>query len=104
MKNRPQKNFSTSHYGRILFLPYHAGYRYAVYQGMEAATLEENLGRFVDGSSVSGYAVQATNWAVGQGIISGYGDNTLRPQGNATRAQAAAMLQRPCEANSHDGE
>ena len=39
MKNRPQKNFSTSHYGRILFLPYHAGYRYAVYQGMEAATL-----------------------------------------------------------------
>ena len=79
-------------------------YRYAVYQGMEYVTMEENLTRFSDRDQISSYAVQAMNWAVGQGIISGYGDNTLRPQGNATRAQAAAMLQRSCEANSHDDE
>lgn len=72
-------------------------YRYAVYQGMESVTLEENLAGFTDADKISGYAIQAMNWAVGQGIMGGYGDNTLRPQGNATRAQAAAMLQRFCE-------
>ena len=73
-------------------------YRYAQYQGMEMATLEENLAGFADADKISGYAVQAMNWAVGQGIMGGYGDGTLGPQGNATRAQAAAMLQRFCEA------
>ena len=72
-------------------------YRYAVYQGMESVTLEENLAGFTDADKISGYAIQAMNWAVGQGIMGGYGDNTLRPQGNAARAQAAAMLQRFCE-------
>ena len=72
-------------------------YRYAQYQGVEAVTLEENLGGFTDADKISGYAVQAMNWAVGQGVMGGYGDGTLGPQGEATRAQAAAMLQRFCE-------
>ena len=35
--------------------------------------------------------------AVNAGILSGTGDSTLAPQGQATRAQAAVMLTRLCE-------
>ena len=37
------------------------------------------------------------SWTVGQGIMDGYGDGLLGSQGQATRAQAAAILQRFCE-------
>ena len=67
-------------------------YRYAQYQGMEAITLEENLGGFADSGSISAYAVTAMNWAVGQGVINGNGSNMLSPTGTATRAEAAQML------------
>ena len=33
-------------------------------------------------------------WAVENGLLSGMGDGTLAPQGQATRAQVAAILQR----------
>ena len=69
-------------------------YNYAVWSGMDAVTLRENLTGFVDSESVSPYAVQALNWAVGEGIINGKGNQILDPKGQATRAQAAAMLQR----------
>ena len=49
---------------------------------------------FSDNSSISSYAVQAMNWSVGQGILTGVTDATLEPQGTATRAQCAAMLMR----------
>lgn len=68
-------------------------YRYAVYKGLEAVTLEENLA-FKDADEISEYAVTAMNWVVGQQIIGGYEDGTVRPKNNATRAEAAAMLQR----------
>ena len=67
-------------------------YRSAQYQGMEAITLEENLGSFADSGSISAYAVTAMNWAVGQGVINGNGSNMLSPTGTATRAEAAQML------------
>ena len=66
-------------------------YRYAMYQGMTAVTLEENLIGFPDTAKVSAYAVPAMNWAVGQGIINGV-DGLLDPQGAAIRVQAAQML------------
>ncbi len=69
-------------------------YRYAQYKGMDVVTLEENLNGFSDNSSISSYAVQAMNWSVGQGILTGVTDATLEPQGTATRAQCAAMLMR----------
>lgn len=48
---------------------------------------------FSDADKVSEYAQTAMKWAVGEGIITG--DNgKLMPQGNATRAQAAAMFAR----------
>ena len=43
------------------------------------------------------YAVSALQWACGEGVITGVTESTLVPQGTATRAQAAAMLQRFCE-------
>ncbi len=34
------------------------------------------------------------NWAKENGLISGMGDGTINPQGEATRAQVAAIIQR----------
>lgn len=64
-------------------------YRYA---GSPAAS--GSLADFNDADSVGGYAQEAIQWAVGNRIISGTGSGTLNPQGEATRAQVAAMLQR----------
>ena len=52
-----------------------------------------SLSRFSDAGTVSGYAQQALMWAVENGIISGY-DGRISPQGNATRAQVASIMQR----------
>ena len=68
-------------------------FNYAVYQGMDAVTLAENLSSFADHDSVSGYAVPAMQWAVGQGLINGT-DGKLLPTGTATRCQFAAILNR----------
>ena len=65
-------------------------YRYA---GSPAVT-GNGISAFTDAASVSSWAVDAMNWALEQGIITGMGDGTLSPQGTATRAQAAAMLMR----------
>ncbi len=61
---------------------------------MGAAKLEPVAGElpFKDGGKVSGWAKEAVAAAVGSGIIGGYPDNTLRPQGNATRAEAVTVI------------
>jgi len=74
-------------------------FNYAVYQGMDAVTLAENLSSFADHDSVSGYAVPAMQWAVGQGFINGT-DGKLLPTGTATRCQFAAILNRFTAAQS----
>ena len=49
----------------------------------------------VDAASVSGYAEEAMKWAVGTGIITGkYEGTRLDPQGYATRAECAIIIQR----------
>ncbi len=68
-------------------------YRYSIYKGMDAVDLSENLG-FVDADEISEYAISAMNWAVGQNLIKGYEDNTVRPANNITRAEMATVLQR----------
>ena len=68
-------------------------YRYAVYNGMDTVTMEENLGAFADNTKVSSYASAAMNWAVGQQLINGI-DGKLVSQGQATRAQVATILMR----------
>lgn len=55
-----------------------------------------DLSRFADNGEISTYAVEALQWAVAEGIISG--DNgMLNPYGNATRAQAAMMIMKFCQ-------
>jgi len=60
------------------------------YSGSPAATNKEL--RFNDAGQISGYALDALRWAVENGIINGYGNGQLAPQGLATRAQVAQML------------
>ena len=59
------------------------------YAGSPAASGELN---FDDVDEISGHALEALRWAVENGILNGYGDGRLGPQGRATRAQAARML------------
>lgn len=47
---------------------------------------------FTDAGEANDYAAEALRWAVSNGVMSGYGDGKLDPQGTATRAQAAQML------------
>lgn len=49
---------------------------------------------YPDASQVSGYAYDAMCWMTMHGIIGGTTQGTLDPQGPATRAQVATILQR----------
>ena len=49
---------------------------------------------YPDAASVSSYAREALSWMTMHGIIGGMSDGTLNPQGSATRAQVATILQR----------
>ncbi len=64
-------------------------YRYA---GGQSAG--ETLTDFVDGETVSDWAADAMAWAVEHDILQGVGGDFLKPQGIATRAQVAAILER----------
>lgn len=62
-----------------------------------APTGKGSLSGFPDASSISGYAIDAMVWAVGEGLINGIKNgntSTLAPTGNATRAQIATILMR----------
>ena len=74
-------------------------YRYAVYKGYDVSIGEDtNILSYADFADLSEYAIPALQWACGAGVITGVTDATLVPQGEATRAQVAAMLMRFCEA------
>ena len=66
-------------------------YRYAGVPEV-SGTLDD----FADANTVSAYATDAMRWAAANGIVNG-SHGRLNPQGNATRAQVAAMLMRFCE-------
>ena len=52
------------------------------------------LDAFTDADSLSDWAHDVMIWALENGVIGGMTDTTLIPQGNPTRAQYAAILQR----------
>ena len=52
---------------------------------------------FSDAQLVSGYARDSMCWAVENGIVSGYGNGLLVPNGSATRAEVAAVFKRYIE-------
>ena len=72
-------------------------YRYAAYKGYDTNPDSVEIQNFADYDDISGYAEEALVWAVDAGIMSGTGNNTLSPGGNATRAQVATILMRFCE-------
>lgn len=73
-------------------------YRYAVYKGYDVSSGDyTSLKTFVDCKMVSSWANNGFQWAYGEGLINGIGNNVLNPGGNATRAQMATILMRFCE-------
>lgn len=66
-------------------------YRYAVVFAMDTSAVG-SLSAFSDGGQVSAWANEAMVWAIGDSIISGYGNGTLCPQNAATRVQVAKLI------------
>ena len=64
---------------------------YASYKG-EDVSARADLSAYTD--QPSAWAEETMSWAVAEGLISGVTADTLQPQGAATRAQVAAILQR----------
>jgi hypothetical protein len=71
-------------------------YHYAQMKGYDVSDAA-NLSAYADADGISEYASQPMAWAVGCGLISGMGDGTLNPGGDATRAQVASMVEHFCE-------
>ena len=70
-------------------------FRYAVYKGYaDEHETAYDLTVFEDSTDISDYAVSSLQWAVANGIMNGKSANVLAPKDFATRAEAAAMLQR----------
>lgn len=66
-------------------------YNYAKFADSDLTVRAGLLEQFSDGSSVSGYARYAVEWAVTHKLLSGSGGK-LNPQGTATRAQVAQIF------------
>lgn len=66
-------------------------YRYARYKG-RGVSASGDLAAFTDRPDP--WAAEAVGWAVGEGLLTGKGGGVLDPRGQATRAEAAAVLQR----------
>ena len=66
-------------------------YRYAEYKGYDISA-RADLSAYSD--QPSAWAEDVMQWAVAEGLLNGVTDDQLQPQGNATRAQVAAIFQR----------
>lgn len=72
-----------------------------IYNYMKASGVNVTTGgdtsKFSDEKQISSWATDAMKYAVESGLISGKGNNTLDPKGNATRAEVAAVCQKMIE-------
>ena len=74
-------------------------YRYASYKELDISA-NSDLAGLKNAENVNNWAKDGVKWAVGSGLVSGIekdGVKDLAPQGNASRAQVAAILQRFCK-------
>ena len=85
----PGKDITREQLATILF-------RYAEAKGYDVSA-RADLSAYADADQIQSYAAESVAWAVAEGLIQGFEDNTLRPAGNATRAQIATILMRFCE-------
>lgn len=72
---------------------------YCAARGISTQVEEEDftLAGYEDFPEIGDFAVEAMEWAKVQGLISGVSETRLVPQGSATRAQTASVLQRFCQ-------
>ena len=85
----PNNNISREQLATILF-------NYAKYKKKDTSA-RTDLNKFTDNNKISSYAREAVSWAVAKGVMSGKNEGTrVDPQGRATRAEAAAMIQNYC--------
>ena len=68
---------------------------YAQWKGQDISA-RADLSDYTDAPST--WASEAVQWAVAEGLLAGVTDDQLQPQGQATRAQVAAIMQRFLEA------
>lgn len=66
---------------------------YSAWKG-EDTSARADLDEYTDAISISFWATDTMSWAVAEQLLAGVTENTLEPQGAATRAQVAAVLQR----------
>ena len=83
----PERNVTREQLAAILF-------RYAQFLGKVPGNSLEGALSFADAASIADYAKDAALFCSNNGIITGKPGNLFDPQGNATRAEAAAMLNR----------
>ena len=67
----------------------------AQYKGQDVSA-RADLSDYTDQPST--WAEDVVSWAVAEGLLNGVTDDQLQPQGQATRAQVAAIMQRFLEA------
>ncbi len=65
-----------------------------LYRYSGSPAVSGGVGDYNDADSISSWAKDAMTWAVQEGLIAGIDEDTLGPQGTATRTQVAAILQR----------
>ena len=66
-------------------------YNYADWAGYDVRG-GVSLGSYIDADSASAWSVEALEWAIDAGLISGRGDGILAPAGTATRAEVAQIF------------
>ena len=71
-------------------------YRYADSHKLDV-TARNSLSQFTDAADISNWALENIKWANAAGLVSGRTAAQLAPKANATRAEAASMIQRFCE-------
>ena len=73
-------------------------YHYAQYKGQGFTGSWMFLLDFADRADIGSWADEAVHWCSMKGVVNGKDGKVFDPQGNATRAEAAAMMQRFCAA------
>ncbi|MBQ3427234.1 MAG: S-layer homology domain-containing protein [Clostridia bacterium] len=82
----PNDNITREQLAAILF-------RYSEAFGYDTSA-SGNIINYSDSAYISDWAQTALIWTTGAGIITGKDNNRLDPKGNATRAEAATMIER----------
>ena len=73
-------------------------HRFAGFKGMDVSAGENfDISSYSDSADISEYAVPALKWTAASKIMVGRTETTLDPKASATRAEAAAILQRLLE-------